>query len=242
MPQMEKRILQTKVEIRTDQNPNEKRIAGYAAVFNQLSEVLGLWYPFREKIMPGAFKEALQLSDIRATINHNPDKVLARNLAGTLFLSEDEIGLRTEIIPPATQYANDLLVSMERGDVNQMSFVFEIDPEGDQWDESGEIPVRTIWKFSRLHDVSIVTYPAYPQTVAGVRGYEFYSDGLKPEALNEIIFKSRRGLDLTARDLEEVNRTLQVLEEIREKPGLPVSKGDNVYFLNKQLQIYEKIL
>lgn len=152
-----------RVETRED---GKRRIVGHAAVFNQFSEDLG---GFREQIAPGAFADAIQTDDVRALFNHNPDHVLGRNLAGTLKLSEDSRGLAIEIDPPDTQLARDLLVSMERGDINQMSFGFSVRPNGQNWakDDDGKV-IRTLTKV-RLFDVSPVTFPAYPQTDVAAR-------------------------------------------------------------------------
>jgi HK97 family phage prohead protease len=144
-------------------------IRGHAAVFNQLSEDLG---GFREQIAPGAFADALGTDDVRALFNHDPNFVLGRNLAGTLKLSEDARGLAIEIDPPDTQFARDLMVSMKRGDINQMSFGFSVRPNGQNWakDDDGKV-IRTLTKL-RLFDVSPVTFPAYPQTDVAVRSLE----------------------------------------------------------------------
>lgn len=143
-----------------------RKIVGHAAVFNQLSEDLG---GFREQIAPGAFADAVKSDDVRALFNHNPDFVLGRNLSGTLRLKEDSRGLAIEIDPPDTQVARDLMVSMDRGDISQMSFGFSVRPNGQNWakDDSGQV-VRTLTKV-RLFDVSPVVYPAYPQTDVAMR-------------------------------------------------------------------------
>lgn len=141
-----------------------RTIAGYAAVFNALSEDLG-W--FREQIAPGAFAESIRRGDdVRALINHDSNLVLGRTAAGTLRLQEDERGLLVEIDAPDTQVARDLIVSMERGDVTQMSFGFFTQKQ--QWDETTDPPTRTLQQVT-LFDVSVVTYPAYPQTDVSVR-------------------------------------------------------------------------
>lgn len=165
MSNIERRMLP--VEIRVERRDGEPpKIIGHAAVFNQLSEDLG---GFREQIAPGAFVEAIGKDDVRALWNHNPDHVLGRNMAKTLLLSEDSRGLAIEIVPPDTQMARDLMISMERGDVSQMSFGFSVRPNGQNWgkDEEGRV-VRTLTNV-RLYDVSPVTFPAYPQTDVAVR-------------------------------------------------------------------------
>lgn len=148
-------------------------IRGYAAVFDTLSLPLNLWgpIPVREKVRPGAFSKTLRESDIRALMNHDPNYVLGRNKSGTLALKEDAKGLAVDITPPDTQWARDLAVSMRRGDVNQMSFQFK--SLRDEWEKGhdptgGEVANHTLIE-ARLYDVSVVTFPAYPTTSAGMR-------------------------------------------------------------------------
>lgn len=143
------------------------RFTGYAAKFNTWSSDLG---GFREQILPGAFLESLARDDVRCLLNHNPDRVLGRNRAGTLTLGEDESGLRFEVDAPDTGWARDLEKSVARGDINQCSFAFTVDAGGDEWvwtSDPNQLDERTIRR-AKLFDVSIVTYPAYEDTEASV--------------------------------------------------------------------------
>lgn len=141
----------------------KSKIEGHAAVFDSPTD-LG-W--FIEQIEPGAFRKAIARDDVRALMNHDPNYVLGRNRAGTLSLAEDNVGLAMSIDPPDTQWANDLLVSMERGDISQCSFGFRTIK--DAWDETDpNKPIRTLCEVE-LFDVSVVTFPAYPDTDAQVR-------------------------------------------------------------------------
>tara|TARA_R100000781_G_scaffold26759_2_gene19854 strand:- start:8787 stop:9569 length:783 start_codon:yes stop_codon:yes gene_type:complete len=155
--QMEKRFYNIKLEKRNEGENPQTVVVGHAAVFNTLSEDLG---GFREKINPDAFNNVLE-NDVRAFFNHDPNHLLARVSSGTLRLSVDEKGLRYEFDLPDTSTGRDLLVSMERGDINQSSFAFTID--SDSWDKSDDgMDIRTINKVKRLYDVSPVSIPAYP--------------------------------------------------------------------------------
>lgn len=161
---IEMRTYPFKLEIRSEENQPPK-ITGYSAVYDQLSDDLG---GFREKIEPGFFAKAIGRDDVRALFNHDDNLILARTVAETLMLSEDDNGLFVEIIPPDTSYANDLLVSIKRGDISQMSFQWQTDE--DNWDSSDKNNViRTLIKIKRLWDVSPVTFPAYPQTSLDMR-------------------------------------------------------------------------
>jgi uncharacterized protein len=141
--------------------------AGYAAVFGQLSVDLG---GFRERIQPGCFADALDGgADVRLLINHDANLILGRTTAGTLSLREDDHGLYVEAPLPDTSYARDLVVSMRRGDIAEMSFGFI--PKKDDWQETDEetgLPIRELVR-AGLFDVSPVTFPAYPSTSAEVR-------------------------------------------------------------------------
>lgn len=149
------------LEVRADKDAPV--ITGYAAVFDMLSENLG---GFREKIKPGAFAQSIRDGDVRALWDHDSKYVLGRNRAGTLALTEDARGLQVSITPPDTTWANDLLTTMRRGDINQMSFGFFT--RADEWDKKTNPPTRTLTDVD-LFDVSIVTYPAYPQTSVEAR-------------------------------------------------------------------------
>ena len=154
----------------------ERKIVGYAAIFDSPSENLG---GFVERIKKGAFSETLKgnRSDPLAFFNHDASMVLGRRSAGTLVLEEDEKGLRFEISPPDTQWARDLIVSMDRGDIKQMSFGFRT--IRDAWfDIDKPIAKRDLLEVA-LQEVSVVSMPAYKATTAKLRdiaGVEKLSD------------------------------------------------------------------
>ena len=165
---MERRILPIEsFEVRAATGETPAMIRGYAAVFNQLSVVL--YRMFREKIAPGAFSETIANDDIRSLWNHNADMVLGRNRNGTLTLREDGTGLFMEVLPPDTQAGRDALISVGRGDVSQQSMMFDVQPYGDEWYEDAEGQIIRTLKRLKLHEVSPVTFPAYPQTTAEAR-------------------------------------------------------------------------
>lgn len=152
-------------EARADTNETAV-IEGYAAVFDTWSEELGGYFPFREKVAKGAFTDSITDDDIRALFNHDPNYIIGRNKAGTLELSEDENGLLVRITPPNNSVGKDLMESIRRGDITQMSFGFTV--VLDRWSFEDEVDVRELLKV-KLYDVSPVTYPAYSTTECGVR-------------------------------------------------------------------------
>ncbi len=183
------------------------RIAGHAAVFNSLSEEL---WGFREKIAPGAFAPALGKSDIRALLNHDPNFVLGRTKSGTLRVQEDEMGLAVEIDPPETRWADDLLVSIGRGDISQMSFAFKVGDES--WETVDGVDVRTILSFDEIFDVSPVTYPAYPETDVSLR------EALNPRELDAAIVRAGRRIGMQPADTAIVQEYLRILRFLIDCP------------------------
>jgi uncharacterized protein len=155
----ERRYTQGAIEVRS--GGDAMTITGHASVFDEPYELWG----FREQVARGAFKKTLKEADVAALWNHDANIVLGRNKSGTLRLSEDDTGLFYEVDLPDTQAARDLYTLIQRGDVYQSSFAFEIKRE--EWkqpeEDSRELPLRTI-KEVRLFDVSPVTYPASPST------------------------------------------------------------------------------
>ena len=140
------------------------RLVGYAAVFNSRSvELPG---GFVEIVRPGAFKRALATADVRALIDHDPRLILGRTTAGTLTLAEDDRGLKVEIEPPDTPAGRGVLVSVQRGDLDGMSFGFRT--RTDRWQLESKPPLRELLDVD-LFDVSVVAFPAYPRTEIALR-------------------------------------------------------------------------
>src|SRR4249919_728469 len=147
MEQMQKREkairdLKTKFTItRAAEGSNaEKVIEGYFALYEQETELFDGVY---EIITKGAFDNTLN-NDIRALWNHNSQYVLGRSKNGSLEMKADDKGLFGTIKLPNTQYAQDLE---------------ELANGGYRW-RINEID---------LHEISVVTFPAYENTTVQAR-------------------------------------------------------------------------
>lgn len=150
------------VEVRAEEG-EPIRVSGHAAVFNERTSIAGLW---DEQIAPGAFRDAISRDDVVFLINHD-GLPMARTRSGTLKLSEDGRGLYMEAeLDPEDPDVRAIVPKMRRGDLDKMSFAFRAEVQ--EWDDSGEVPLRTIQQAS-LFDVSIVTFPAYDGTDIGLR-------------------------------------------------------------------------
>lgn len=167
---IEKRVTPRKVELRAapEGSSSPGTLVGYAAVYNTMSEDLGGWY---ETIAPGAF-DGVMGDNCCCLRNHEDDKLLGRTVSGTLRIESDSVGLRFECDLPNTSVGHDTAELVSRGDMPGCSFQYRVAPEGDSWDWSKPMPVRTVRKYSRLYDVGPVTFPAYPDTSVEVRTLE----------------------------------------------------------------------
>ena len=156
------RTIPSEIQIRKDSE--RPRIEGYFAVFNSNYEI---FKGCTESVAPGAFTDELS-SDVRALIDHESRLVLGRTTAGTLELKEDEHGLWGGIdINPNDTEAMNLYARVQRGDVSQCSFGFNILSEEHEEREDGTHHF-TIKKV-KLYEVSCCTFPAYEDTAISAR-------------------------------------------------------------------------
>lgn len=159
------RDFRTKFEItRDEQTPDERVIEGYFALYESETE---LWAGSYEIINKGAFDSTISKNDIRALWNHNTQYVLGRNKNGSLELKADDKGLFATIKLPSTQYAEDLYSLIKRGDIDQASFGFNILDE--ELEELADGGYRWRIKDIDLHEISVVTFPAYENTSVQAR-------------------------------------------------------------------------
>lgn len=189
-------------EARAAHDPARPRvIAGRALVYGALSQVLRTpdGGAFRERFLPGAFARSLAGgADVRALIDHQPRLILGRTGAGTLRLRDGADHLGFELDAPATSYADDLLVSMGRGDLDGMSFRFYCNR--DSWEEGeGHIPVRSVHE-ADIDEISVVTYPAYLDAGAHLRSLEAAARSLARFRRGPCLNRERRRLRLAESD------------------------------------------
>lgn len=188
----------------------DRKVDGYAIVFNSLSEDLG---GFREQIVPEAVGDVIERSDIFALFNHDEDKVMARSKygKGSLSLTQDEMGLKYIFDAPKTDLGDTLLEYIRRGDVDSSSFAFTV--AEDKWEKQPDgMYIRTILKFDRLFDVSPVFTPAYAAT--SVKCARFAEIQEEERLENERLLEEQRAVEEVESKLEEYYNKLR--EEIAE--------------------------
>jgi hypothetical protein len=140
------------------------RVTGKAVVYGSESVDLG---GYVEVIKAGAFTESLANPnfDARITFNHNYDCILGRKSANTCSFIDSPTALSYVVDFPNTDFANNLLVSMRRGDITGSSLGFLIQQA--HWESRVGRRVRVIDK-GLLVECSVVAFPAYLATSAQI--------------------------------------------------------------------------
>lgn len=121
---------------------------------------------FVEIIRSGALDGA-DLSDARLLYNHDQSRVPLARTPRTMQLAIDPAGLRMTATLPDTGEARAVHTAVQRGDLSGMSFAFKVPDGGDRYDPATR--TREILKIEKVYEISIVAFPAYPQTSVEAR-------------------------------------------------------------------------
>ena len=155
---MEKEIRQYSVEFNAA--PDVATIEGRAIPFNTPSPNRE---GFRETIAPEAVEGVFEKSDVFLLYNHDKSKgFLARNKMGKGSLQIDvrEDGVYFSFVHGSDNLSMYIKDRIQRGDLDEMSFAFTV--ESDTWVKGDDgVYDRTINKFERLYDLSIVDQSYY---------------------------------------------------------------------------------
>ena len=231
---LETRTNQTSFEIRED-GDGGLHFEGYAAIFDSPSEPL----PFTERIQRGAFERSIKArNDIKLLWNHSTDSPLASTRSNTLRLYEDDRGLRVEAELAPTTLGRDIAVLTRSGVVDSMSFGFSV--IRDSWNSDGS--ERTLQSV-RLHEVSLVSFPAYPATAGttSVRGLEKVARSLSvdADALADTLLKVESGDSITADEREVLAKVLEELGPQDELPAEQNADADMLALKKAKLKMLE---
>lgn len=168
-----------------------RTIVGYALLFNSPSQIMRDWLSdtkFEERISPSALSpELLAKCDVRALMEHNRERLLARSNkgVGSLSLSIDEKGLRYEFEAPNTPDGDTAVELVRRGDIAGSSFAFRAKEEDidKEWDKERKLWVHTINRFSDIRDVTLTADPAYLETSVEARSLVPPKEAIREEQL-----------------------------------------------------------
>lgn len=189
-------------EFRALVDGEEKKVEGHPAVFNREADIGG-W--FKEIIEPTAF-DGCDLTDVLLFVNHDDFKIpLARsrrnNGNSTMTLDVDETGLHMVATLDTENNAEARAVysSIERGDMDGMSFCFRVGAE--KWEDvDSDYPTRRITSISKVYEVSAVNNPAYLDTDIAAR-----SD-------KEALDNARKAMEIAKRQKEVETSKVDVLK------------------------------
>lgn len=158
-------------------------IDGYACVTNEPYTVNDWYGEYTEMIEAGAFTKTLkEKDDVRLLFNHDGIP-LARTKSETLSLEEDDTGLKIDAtLDGRMTVSNDVHIAIERGDLDEMSFAFQVLRQS--W--SPDYSQRTIHEV-KLFDVSVVTFPANPATSVKLRAADFLLNNLSDADAEEFL-------------------------------------------------------
>ncbi|PEP03823.1 hypothetical protein CN577_24820 [Bacillus toyonensis] len=200
-----------KIELRFNEfelNKNEQgqlKVSGYVNKTNQWSQKLGKQKKFVERILPGAFRKAIQNgNEIHFLAEHENAKILSSTRNGSLHLREDENGLYMEATISDTSWGRDYHTLITDGIIQNMSFGMQV--TGDKWDKRSDGVYERSISDLYLAEVSAVRNPAYVQSTIQARSIEVVEDVNIPEEN-----------DTEGKQMVEEKRELTIEEELKAK-------------------------
>jgi HK97 family phage prohead protease len=200
-------------EIRAESNEKHgDYITGRPIVYGAKANIGG---QFTEIIERGALDKA-DLRDVAFLVNHNTTMIpLARsrnnneNSTMQMVIDDEGLSIRVSLDTENNSDARNLYSAVKRGDITGMSFAFNIEKDGDKWEDiRSNLPTRYIRSISKVHEVSAVTRPAYEAT--------------------EITARDKEALESAKATLESVRS--QSLESEKELLELEKAKNRNKFF------------
>lgn len=214
--------LETRTGKLTAEQGDQYKLDGIVNDYGKLSGDLG---GFRERIAPGAFTRSLEGDeDIKCDFNHDPAKILGRTDNGTLELEDSDEGLAFSVqLDPNQVWHRDLFHAVKRGDINSMSFAFNVLPDGDAFeegydDENKRCTIRSV-SAAKLHAISVVSYPAYGSTSVAARSAMGFGRNLFPKSLEQR-FVDAHGYDPWLMDMKARRQAAEIVNEHRHLAAL----------------------
>jgi len=166
-------------------------LEGRPIVYDQPTTINDPAGQYIEIIRSGALDDA-DISDTRLLYNHDLSKVPLARTPKTMQLIKDTAGLKMIATLPETEEAKSVYTAVKRGDLTGMSFAFKVPEGGDRYDAATN--TREIFKIEKIYEISIVPFPAYPQTSVEARTAmkEIKEDPLRTAAkirINQILMR-----------------------------------------------------
>lgn len=147
-----------------------------------------------EYVDSGAFKKTLSEKPDTAFLANHGGLTMARTTSGSLKLAEDDIGLEAKAqLDTRRSDVRDVVLGMEAGDLNEMSFAFRIMKQVWRNEDGEEVPWWDLSGIDRhltevnIHkgDVSVVNYGASPHTDASIRALLDVQEQIRAAAVDD---------------------------------------------------------
>lgn len=184
-----------RVEFRAAPSTDGLTLEGYAAVFDEWTNIDDYEGSFRERIAPGAFKRTLGQRMPVLQFDHGSHPLIGSIPLGRITsIVEDSHGLRVKARLSDNWLVEPVRDAIRDGAISGMSFRFRV--VDDNWTRSRDgIAERTIREVE-LYEVGPVVFPAYEQTSVGVRSKQALSLLQDPEIRGEIARMLISGTDV----------------------------------------------
>jgi HK97 family phage prohead protease len=192
------------LHLRLDGEGDGRTVHGIAVPFDTPTPIRDAMGTYEEVFTRGSFSKTLQERGSRVKLLAHHDR--QRLLGGRPRLWEDDDGLHIEARIAATRDGNDILELVREGALDSFSIGFS--PDVDDWsDDRSSVTRRAV----RLHEVSLVPFPAYDgAVVAGVRTSD---DHPEPGAGEEAAVDADQEVTSHASQLIAVRRRLFAFRE-----------------------------
>lgn len=225
-------------DFRTSKTDNGKMIvSGYVNLTGEFSDPLTISRDerFIETIAPGAFQRALERAeklgnDIDFLAEHDTTKILSSTRNKSLTLVEDDKGLFMSAIITPTTWGRDFYNLISDGIIRNFSFGFTVEEENDEWEFNSNGLHKRVIRDLDLFEVSIVRYPAYPQSYVEARNLTSSSE----------IIDIRRGEKQMDKEIEKREEDIKEEEE-KEKPEV-VDVTGSIIATDQRLNTIERKL
>jgi len=168
-------------EIRAESTDNRMIINGTPIVYDMPTTITDPAGQYTEIIRRGAL-DGTDLTGARLLYNHDLNKVPLAKSPSTMRFEATAAGLNMTAELPDTEAAREVYTAIKRGDLSGMSFAFAVPKGGDSYDRASN--TRTINRIEKVYEVSIVPFPAYPQTSVEARAAMTESVDIKQQALS----------------------------------------------------------
>ncbi len=178
---------------------------------------------FVERIAPGAFSSSVKRGDMLALVDHDVNRPLANQRAGSLVMTDTPDGLSLEITPTEASWGSDTVTAVREGNKAGVSFGFNYVEGGADWQRDNGRTVCTLRDINAV-EVSVVTRGAYPAASVGLRSLDtavqVETYGLDLTALEKILCAAKRGLSITTEEMNVARTAIEMLRGSIRSPAL----------------------